>query len=829
MDRAGGQAITLAGARRARLAAAVAGLLVVLWCVTLGVARAVDPSPVVTQAGITLRAEPLLGGAVRPGSWMGVRVHLANEGPAVTGELRLTGGQGRDSRYSVAVELPTGARQEHLLYGQPTWAGGRVIVSLVDGPSTLAEQRLQLISVDPWTTSVVIVAERPDAIAPAVRAALTSSARPQPRLLMVTPEDLPSRAEAWAPIDRLVWQDIDPARLTEEQRDALVTWVGAGGALVVAGGQAGLAGVAGLPGELLPYIPEATIDVPAADLAALTGPLAVGTTSLPALAGTLQRGTAMATHDGRAIAAQASLGQGRTVLIGLDPGSAALDAQSAIGLWRRALGPTSGQATNPLVLQDDTQLVGALGALPAVALPDLGVLFAILALYIALVGPLNYLVLRHLDKSGWAWVTMPALVIGFSALTYGVGMSLRGTSVIVDQVAIVRAATGTDRGLAQVYVGVFSPDRRTFDVAVGGGALLANPISLEQSGTGVPLDVVAGAETRLRGYQVGFGVLRAFRAEAPVEVPRLDVDLTYADGWLSGSIHNASAVAIDSPTLTWAGVSQVLPTLEPGARADVRLDVASRSGLGTQLSRTMLPGGGTPSQRTLVRRAVVDQVTMYGSTIGSGLQANPVVLGFVERPTLPVDTGADARQEGDALFLWPVAPTIGGEVVVPDALMAPTLLETRAAESSQDGPYWSIAQGWATAELRPLIALQDLAPSALSLTFSQDGPRVMTGRGLEVQPLSAPEQPAQDDPMTSPTGVPEAGRDTIPMPIYQLLDRTTGLWVEFPVPVAGREMRIADPARYVDETGAVRLRLIARQPQMGLWFSLASRIEGIGG
>jgi hypothetical protein len=42
-------------------------------------------------------------------------------------------------------------------------------------------------------------------------------------------------------------------------------------------------------------------------------------------------------------------------------------------------------------------------------------------------------------------------------------------------------------------------------------------------------------------------------------------------------------------------------------------------------------------------------------------------------------------------------------------------------------------------------------------------------------------------------------------------------------------MRIPDPAHYVDATGAVRLRLIARDPQMGTWFMIAARIEGLAG
>ena len=294
-------------------------------------------------------------------------------------------------------------------------------------------------------------------------------------------------------------------------------------------------------------------------------PCPPGTAPVPALTGELVRGSVLAWSDGHPIAAQASVGQGQVVVLGIDPSTPSLaGAPGASGMWRQVIGPLSGQALNPLVLQDDSQLVAALNSLPAVALPDLGLLFGLLAVYIALIGPINYLVLRRIDRREWAWITMPVLVLVFGVGTYAVGMGLKGTDVIVDQLAIVRAAAGTDRGLAQAYVGIFSPNRQTFDVSVGNDALLANPVYMAMGGGGgTPLDVVAGESSRLRGYEVGFGVMRAFRAEAAVESPRVDADLTYRDGVLEGTLSNRSDEALESVAVTWGGQATVIPTLHP--------------------------------------------------------------------------------------------------------------------------------------------------------------------------------------------------------------------------------------------------------------------------
>ena len=813
-----------------------AWLALLVWAVPAS-GQAATPAPAASGSPALLRmtAVPLMGGNVRPGSWMGVRVHLENDGPAVNGELRLTGGAQQGSRYSIEVELPTGARQDHLLYTQPTWSAGRLTASLVEGEETRLEQRIPLTSIDPYTTTVFIVADRPDGLAPGVRGIAMAPGQNMARVLTVAPEDLPPRAEAWAIIDRLVWQDVDPARLSSQQLEALATWVGAGGRLIVVGGQTGIAGVAGLPEDLLPYVPTSTVDVPASDLEPIVGALPVDTAPQPALTGELTRGSVTAWSDGQPIAAQAAIGQGQVVVLGIDPSVPAVaGAPGANGMWRRMVGPFTGQSLNPLVLQDDSQIVAALNSLPAVALPDLGLLFGLIVVYIVVIGPIDYLVLRRIDRREWAWVTMPVLVLVFSVGTYAVGMGLKGTDVIVDQLAIVRAAAGSDHGLAQAYVGIFSPNRRTFEVAVGDDALIANPVYMAQNGGGVPLDIVGGESSRLRGYEVGFGVLRAFRAEAPVETPRVDADLTYADGVLEGTLTNRSDQALESVAVTWGGQATVVPELAPGATVDIRLEIGGTISRPDRLATMVIPGVRATDTTALVRRAILDQVSGYRNVLGPGAsQSNPVIIAFQPTPALDVVTGASVRAEGDTLYLMPAATRLDGTVILTDPLIGRSVLEMHANDAWDDGSSWSLGPGWMSVELRPVVPIDGTKATYLGLAVAQDYGRLLTGRGLEVEPLPPAQQPDQADPMVVPEPVPgdePPGAKPVvgfgvQLPAFQLLDRTTGTWVEFPAPSNGREMRIASPERYLDEAGAVRLRFVNRVPNSGTYFSVSARIE----
>ena len=67
--------------------------------------------------------------------------------------------------------------------------------------------------------------------------------------------------------------------------------------------------------------------------------------------------------------------------------------------------------------------MGAVSNLPSLALPPIGGLLVLLFGYIVLIGPINYLVLRRLDRREWAWVTMPVLIVVFTVGAFGFGVA----------------------------------------------------------------------------------------------------------------------------------------------------------------------------------------------------------------------------------------------------------------------------------------------------------------------------------------------------------------------------------------------------------------------
>jgi hypothetical protein len=812
---------------------ALARLLVVLPVACLFVAG-FRAAPVVAADGLDMSARALLDGHARAGSWVAVAVDLANDGPAIVGELRMAAGTSGKTRYAVPVDLPTQSDKRYVIHAQAPAFGGRLTVALVgtDGQS-IAEQTVEVTLHDATQLVVGIVAERPQQLAAGLRL-LPGPTGTGAAVINLTPADLPDRIEAWSVLDRLVWQDVDTDQLSTEQLTALEGWVAAGGRLVIAGGTAGPDVVSAFPDTFLPYRPIVTQDVPATALADLLGGVPADAADVPGLAGELVRGRALARLGDQVVAAEMPYGIGAVTLVGVDPTTGWLaTATGTDALWRRLL-PARASGSAAIAATDDSQLINAVSQLPSLALPPIGGLLLLLVGYVVLVGPVNYLVLRRLDRREWAWITIPALILGFTVGSYAIGAALRGGDLIVNQVAIVRGAPGSSTGLGLVYAGVFSPSRGTYQLSVPGGALLSAPINGDFFGgasTGSSaLDIVQGDPARVRDLAIGFGSLRTIRAEAAIAAPAITADLRLEGDVLTGTITNRSDMTLDKPAVVLGGNVQTFESLAPGGSVTVRLQLVAQQ-FGNPLSDKVVGQAsfdGTSVnqdyQRLSARRAVVDQLT-YDPNFGtsSTLPADgPVLLAWSDRPALAFDIEQQQpRLTSTVLYQVPLPLAISGDVVFRNDLIRSTVVAVDAPFFSKDPFTLSFGQGALTMAYRPIAFEGTLDPTRLVLAMNQGGdPSVGGGEPTEIEP-TGPAVPIE--PCTT-GNCPNLSADFLPE--AEILDRTTSTWMALPHLNAGVPFGVRDPARYVDpDSGTVWIRF-QNARQDGVGFSFGVRIEG---
>jgi hypothetical protein len=783
--------------------------------------------------GVTMTASVMLQGHARAGSWAAIEIDLRNDGPSIDGELQMDGGSQSNVRYAMAVNLPTGSHQTYILHAQPPGFGRNVTVDLVANGQKLDSVGVAYLIHDSTQLVVGVLAERPAPIVAGINLP-ASQFGAAPAVVPLTIADLPDRAEGWAVLDRLVWQDVDSNQLSAGQLDSLRRWIAAGGRLVIAGGTAGIGTLSAFADDLLPYRPTATLDVDPSSLASLLGPLPEGAATMPAMAGALLHGRALATSGDRVVAAELGYGGGRITVLGFDPTTSWLAESKAIdAMWRTVLPPRSGDS--PL-LGDDSQLVQAVYQLPSLALPPTAGLLGIIGAYILVIGPINYLILKRIDRRELAWITMPVLVLAFAAASFGYGSFLRGTDVVVNEVAIVRGAPDATEGTAQVYFGIFSPNRNTYRVDLPQGALLASPINGEAFGQGrTTLDLVQGTGTerpsQIRNLLLGPASIRIIRAQVPVAAPRMKATLALDEGTLKGTFENASDEILESVAVVLGGSVLSLGDVAGHETRTVSLPVRDNPfqiGLADQVVGASLDTTSDAGVRRSTRYSMVQQLTYdpMGQFGGSTLPADQaVILAFGRGQVLDLDLGAETpRRNANVLYYVPVSIAISGKVTFSSGLLRTTVIDSDAMFSSERTSM-SMGIGTATVAYRPIPFEGTLTPSQIRFSLGQGGGVGPVGNGEEIEPLpSIPAVCAEGGNL--PEGCVQRRLDFLPE--VEVFDRSgEGAWVRLPRLEAEASYSLADPARYVDPaTGQLLVRFVNEDPQATVGFGFQVALVG---
>ena len=448
-----------------------------------------------------------------------------------------------------------------------------------------------------------------------------------------------------------------------------------------------------------------------------------------------------------------------------------------------------------------------------------------------LVGPVNYLVLSRIDRREWAWVTVPALIGVFTIGAFAIGSLLRGSDVIVHEVAIVRGAPGTDQATAQSYLGIFSPSRATYQLRVDGDALLATPMNgdIFGGGTGAGLDVLQGDPSRVRDLEVGFGSLRTIRAEASATGPTVDAALRLEDGEVTGTVTNRSERTLESPALVLGG-SAVTARRHP-ARRDRRRDVRRSRATRTSTGSRCRSGSSGPmsfdgsslneiEQRRLVRRSVIDQLSydpMTGVPVRPSRATASSCSPGARTPSSP------PRSRASRCATWPTSCTRSRSRSPSAGPRRSRATSCGAASSRRTSNFfsrdpWSIQLGTGDVRIawRPIPFDGTFDATKVVVALSNGGELTMPGGN----PVAAEEKP-RCDPAADGCVLPQDA-----LPDIEVLDIRTGSGSSSRTWPQSRPYELADPARWVDPaSGEIQVRFVNERPDP-VYFQFLVAITG---
>lgn len=605
-------------------------------------AGAQSPSPV------TLTVQPGLGGYCKPDRWFPVRVTLENTGPDLNVQVQAWYGNPWNGRtaYGMDVSLPSGARKEFFLYvfGE-RWAG-KFNVSVRAGNKTVAERALNWGCEDENTLLVGLLAETstPYALLADIRP-LTGTSRLVPLRL----EELPDWPQGWQALDALLIADADTGALSAAQREALRLWLAEGGKLLVTGGTHWQRSTAGLK-EILPLAGETS--QPVQNLTALRDYF--GLESIPPGQATLVTGAlqphaqVLIEQDGLPLLVRRTVGLGEVYALTVDPASEPLRGwEGMTAVYNHLLGARTARPRWMRWPWNEDDAGTALASLPQLGLPSILLVFCWLGLYFLVIGPANFFVLRRIQRPEWAWFTIPALVLGFTAVAYVAGFLYRGTRPTLNRLTVVQAWDTAPLARVQARVGIYSPNRARYDLKAQSPFKFlpqgSEAASIQSNNNWLALEQAGGQ--LLPEAQIEIGGMKSVGVEGSLpglEIAHdLKVILSTSAPRLSGTFTNQSGMTLKEAFLVTPGRVLSLGDLSPGESVPVRLPLeVNRNTAGFYSPNFVSPTYAVNlpplRQEEIRQKGLIRAVTDPDDEV---LRSNwgIYLMGWLETPLLPVE------------------------------------------------------------------------------------------------------------------------------------------------------------------------------------------------
>ena len=765
----------------------------------------VAPAPARAVSAVDIEAHALVGGRYEVGGWLALSVSLSNPGEPTSGYLVADTSLGSVRRF---VEMPAGARKVVTLYVQPEPFQRQVTVTY-DEPNGTVNAAVDVRVFEQSNDQVAVVGDSTGALRPQlIQPDAGDFSAPEP--ITLGAGDIPERPEPLGGLAAIVWAG-DSGELNEAQRRAIERWIGDGGQLIVVGGgdwQARTDAFAGL----LPLDNLTGVDgVSQAALAGWSGeeeaPVAEATVST----GDLRDGAAalITADDGEILLSMRPVGAGRIVLVGSDLATDDFRGwPGAPRLWSRLL-PTNAALEQffggefPIRQEMENSMSNALSTLPALDVPPAELLLVVIVAYILLIGPVSYIVLRRVDRRELAWITAPLLVVVFSACSYGIGRTMKGGDVLMNEVAVIRTTAEGGSATVDTFAGIVSPDRTTYDLTVDADALIGQV----QRSDGLPrqasnVEIDQGEPAHLRGLTIPVFGFEAVRATGIVEHDTaLSVTWSAREGEIVGTVTNTSDAEITDVAYISSVGGERIGDLAPGASKEFKLPGANFNG--TSASDQVYGFGGFDSgdedqRRISLRRQVIDSLVGYAQFGPIGVEVGrrgPYLIGWRDDPgPMPVTIdNVQAQVYHSSVEVLSVRPALAsGEVRIRAHQMGVDVIATEGDANSSGGGMMTLGEGSATWSISLPLEAAGIVAHEVEIIVGPDPSVVLNDPG-------------------GFGGFWPAGF------IAEVQNPTTGEWAELGDLSVENRFDVDDPATVLSDTGRIVVRIsgVETNPDFG--------------
>ena len=417
-------------------------------------------------------------GKARQGDWFPVTFEIHNDGPTFDGQIELRPRFGDNPVYRYDVELATNTRKRFTI---PVFADTQSGWSarLRNGRKTVAKHdELKLDSVDVQTTLVGVLSgqQAGGPILPKTRFKRRwENESFAPVVAQLQADIFPDDPIALGGLRSLYLNSARAIHLRPGQAAALTTWVLGGGHLMLAvdqpGDVTGTPWLAGLVRGQFDPVQNSAVGQALGQWLTKAGYSNIGRPDdgfaagqLAAAGVRLANGSALLKLDDRPIAAEANRGLGQVSVLGFNPEREPFKSwTNRAWFWARLAKVDAAwfETESPARQYGRLHIDGVYGAmLDSRQVSKLPVIWLLLLLgtYLVIIGPVDRIWLKRINKQMLTWLTFPAYVAIFSLLIYFIGYKLRAGQLELNELHIVDVLPGQQELMrGRSYASIYSP------------------------------------------------------------------------------------------------------------------------------------------------------------------------------------------------------------------------------------------------------------------------------------------------------------------------------------------------------------------------------------
>jgi len=422
---------------------------------------------------------PGLGNRYRPGRLFPIAVELSVLATRVSGTIEVQTQTQSESIpiYTAAFDLSPGASYRYYLYPRCENLSDSYTLTIRDANGR--ELRQEQLAMKSHETGTYLAATIGHEDVAGLGPTQQNDQRIGLQSVPLQMDFMPPKCSGWDPADAVIWPHPDPSGMSAAQQKALTDWVLGGGRLILAPGDSWQAVAKTFLSDFVPGAVTGLEVTPYLDkLAAYGGAQFDGDARMSIAVLKNPVGEVLVWSESRPLVVRCRMGFGEVIFLAFDPtkspfarwrGSQAF-WENVLALKRPARTESQqsnqqGNYFNPYGSYgvSDT-LANSLGEFPKVKPISFTFVVFFLLIYVILIGPVDYFVLKRLKHLEWTWFTFPAVALVATGIAFWTISSTRTAQIYINQLSVMDwSADGKSERSHDVAV-LLSPTNQRYDV-----------------------------------------------------------------------------------------------------------------------------------------------------------------------------------------------------------------------------------------------------------------------------------------------------------------------------------------------------------------------------